>query len=541
MGCAASGSRDANSFHAAVRHGSFLPPTSSITYQGLFNQHSYYAGPPEDQALVALESRTAWVGSRPGQHGDDAWVGCFLKSCRDGRPRDATPIDVVVVLDISGSMNGFVGEEGNVESDSVIKTRLTLAKEALCALLNKLRDDDRFGLATFTNVGSVVQTLDFVSTLDLNGLSKDINALSAGGGTILQAGMQAAVGICKDAVKLTERRHRRLLFLTDMDDLGASQLDEMIATQASDGLYVSIVGIGMAFNSKLADEVTRHKGANYFCITREEELSKVMVDDFDWNFFPAAFEVEVAFQSDAFILDGVYGTPFETKDETVSGDWKPQNHQFYSPEFKERAKELLLCSLRSSHERLPNPALQQTLSYLSSEIRTVVRVDTVFPSAVNSDGSVEGGLILLRLKPRGDAVSAGHVRLMLSYVTSDGDETSKCNDLEIVSKQAASAVAGPDPAVAKGVLLQRYAEVCRGYLAAAENQQQLDVPPLRTSLAHIENLLAVMQAAPEEADALCPCVRAELVDFALMARKHFEKIAPADDVGEFNDSSRQES
>merc|ERR1719379_675203 len=104
----------------------------------------------------------------------------------------------------------------------------------------------------------------------------------------------------------------------------------------------------MEFNSELSDKVTQHPGANYFCITRDEELQKVIVDDFDWNFFPAAFEVEVAQQSDAFELVGVYGTPFDTEKEVVVSDWKPDSHKFYSSEFKDRAKELLLCSLRQT-------------------------------------------------------------------------------------------------------------------------------------------------------------------------------------------------
>jgi len=179
--------------------------------------------------------------------------------------------------------------------------------------------------------------------------------------------MDAAVGICNDASKHEGHRHRRLLFLTDMNDMGASQLDYMIGEQAKQGLYVSFVGIGMDFNSELADTVTKHRGANYFCITRDEELKKVVADDFAWNFFPAAFEVEVAQQSDAFDFVGVYGTPFDTQDEEVKADWKPDNHAFYPPEFKEHAKELLLCSLRCSAQGLPNPALQQTLSFFGAK------------------------------------------------------------------------------------------------------------------------------------------------------------------------------
>jgi len=523
MGCAASGAQDANSFHAAVRAGRFLPTPSSITYQGIFNQHSYYAGPPEKQDAVALASRIARVPFVEGQETNkDVWVGCFLKSCRDGQPRDGTPIDMVVVLDISGSMQGGLGgcRDG--------RSRLELAKEAIEGLLSKLQGEDRFGLATFTTQGAVIQPLEFFKKLDRDSLSQRIQQLRAGGGTTLAAGMDAAVGSCQDSAEPEGPRHRRLLFLTDMNDCGSSQLDQMIASQAEHGLYVSFVGIGMDFNSELADQVTRHRGANYFCITRDEELRKVVVDDFDWNFFPAAFEVEVAQQSDAFDLVGVYGTPFDTQEETTSSDWKPDNHKFYPPEFKEHAKELLLCSLRQSPQAIPSPALQTTLSFLSPEVRTIIRVDTVFPSAVDDDASVEGGLILLRMRPRTAMTSAGIVRLMLRYLV-NGTEMSTSQDVEIPAETSAvEQMPQPDLAVEKGVMLQRYVEVCRRFLSKAQQSGRKNLTELHVALASVNALLAEFENSPDKTDALCPGVRDSLNGFAEMAEAHCNKNLPHD-------------
>lgn len=498
-----------------------MPAPSSITFQGIFNQHLFYAGPPEEKAACALAVQAAYAPEQLNFEDtdgkNDVYVGCFLKSCHDGRPRDGTPIDMVIVLDVSGSMGGGLGGSSQ-------RSRLELAKEALEGLLAKLQSGDRFGLATFTNVGTVIQPLQFVEDLDHDAVSASIHQLHAGGGTTLEAGMDAAVGICKDAPKDEGPRHRRLLFLTDMNDMGSSQLDEMIAAQAKEDLYVSFVGIGMDFNSELADKVTQHRGANYFCITRDEELKKVVADDFDWNFFPAAFEVEIAQQSDAFDLVGVYGTPFDTHEEEVEPNWQPKDHQFYPPQFKEHAKELLLCSLRCSPQGgLPSPALQQTLNFLSPDVRTVVRVDTVFPSALANDGSVEGGLILLRLRPRTANTVGGNVRLMLRYVV-DGEEQSKCEDLQIPARSSVDLQVLPqDSAVVKGIALQRFVDVCKSYLSKA---QVYDEKPakLQAALHRIDSLLRALEQTPSASDSLCPGVREELADFARMARKHCERL-----------------
>lgn len=60
------------------------------------------------------------------------------------------------------------------------------------------------------------------------------------------------------------------------------------------------------------------------------------------------------------------------------------------------------------------PALQGIFSFLSSGVRSVIRVDTVFPSGVHADGAVDGGLILLRLRG-----GSGQVRLTLRYQADD--------------------------------------------------------------------------------------------------------------------------
>lgn len=163
MGGAAAGAMDANAFNAAVRSahdGVFLPEVSTLTYQGnpierlskgfnlihwklgvlqcgsagkpeiclivydscglrnqsksgVFNEHSYHTGGPEDTHQVAV---AAYAARGLGSLGDpdEVWVACFLKSCRDGQPRDHIAMDLIVVLDVSGSMT--LGEFGHIWS-----------------------------------------------------------------------------------------------------------------------------------------------------------------------------------------------------------------------------------------------------------------------------------------------------------------------------------------------------------------------------------------------------------------------------------------
>ncbi len=100
-------------------------------------------------------------------------MGCFLKSSKDGQPRGPKPIDVVLVLDISGSMNRPVSAGNEVFGNNTAGaarggggTRLDLAKEAVCSLFSSLREDDRFGLAIFNTDGKILQPLALKPDVD---------------------------------------------------------------------------------------------------------------------------------------------------------------------------------------------------------------------------------------------------------------------------------------------------------------------------------------------------------------------------------------
>jgi len=407
-----------------------------------------------------------------------------------------------------------------------LQSRLNLAKEALRALITRLRADDRFGLATFTREGHVLQPL--TQAMDLSeDLQEKIENLSPGGGTTLAAGMEAAIQISGEAP--CQNRHRRLLFLTDMEDLNPGQLDHLVASQAQRGLYVSFVGIGMDFNTALAEVVTRHRGANYFCITRQEELHKTMVTNFDWNFFPAAFNVEVTHQSSAFELAAVYGTAFDTCEELLESEWMPDVHKFYPQSFKAAAKTLLLCVQRVSANGLPMPAWQKIFGFLAAGVRTVIRADTAFPTAVAQDGSVDGGLVLLRMKSQAaHGPAEGKVQLTLRYEAA-GKFRACSYDVVVPAVDAAREETCLDKAMRKGKLLQQYVETCKQYLELREPLLQHEghgeyAAKVSSALDGVRALRSSMEAQPEDVDDLCPGVRQQQQVFAAMAEDHAKRI-----------------
>jgi len=366
--------------------------------------------------------------------------------------------------------------------------------------------------------------LEAVGRIDVQWLLAAVDALLPIGGTTLAAGMATALQAA-DVPAPAElgggRRHRRALFLTDMEDAGAEDLEALVAKQARAGLYVSFVGIGIDFNSDIAEQATRHPGANYFCVTGGDELQKVMVDEFDRNFFPTAVDVEVSVQSDVFDAAAVYGSPIPARREAVAAEWRPGLHRVYPLAFKAQARALLLCWRRCLRTRLPLSLTQRILSCLAPPERTVLRLGTVFPCRELADGSVEGGLILVQMAPCKDigTVSHGTVRLALQYTTLEGAHVSVCQDHKIPLQASGAVLPPPSLVLRQGLLLRRYVEVCRRYLSASCSPHTTPAA-LETAFEDVEAFLAESDG---ELD-ICPGVRQDLEGFCRLAHSHCDEL-----------------
>lgn len=652
MGVAATGARNANAFAGAALRGTKLPDEHSITYEGVFNENVYKLEPANPDKLVSTEVHHARC-LNPFTGTLETWIGCYVKSNRDGAPRDDTPIDISIALDISESMIvgmglskaslfeqrlfrenaatgpvqysliwntrddldlhcippgggeisyqqrtspcggaldvdmnagspssqepvenifwslnpptghfkvfvenysykqtlagepvpftlrlklpnqeiffegecvgtgkdstvsfdfDYLGPEEMIDVDSITfgtldsapsqqqaevaqkttpanrktpvhvpdlklytgkESRLLYAKECINKLLTKLRPNDRFGIAAFTEIPTLIQPLQLVSELNRDDVLASVNALKPSAGTTLQAGMEAAASMFREVDDLGPR-HKRIVLITDMDDMNASELDKMVEDEARGGVYCSIVGLGVDFNSELAETVSKNRGGNYFTVTTPEELEKTVVTDFQWTFFPCAFDVSLDLMQHGLFLKDVYGTPYDTSDVVPAAQWKPSLHHFYPDSMKESTITLLLCAHRKSL-RLPMTCVSIIMDYLETLGSKVTEVNTVFPSHATPDGSVEGGLLLMRLSTQPDAMSCA-ARLAMTYT----NPTTDCTEVYTECVQIASDATVEHyshSSMLQALLLQRYVETCKAFLImAAKLDWKMAVP-----------------------------------------------------------------
>lgn len=164
MGGQASGAMNAQGFSQAIQ-AQQLPTHTHLTHSGVFNENYFSIG---DRATKLLEIHHGQAVSNCDLYDMDSrnyFVSLFMKSSADGQPR-SRKLNVVIALDVSGSMDGSLKYEG-YENEGKSKSRLDLSREAILMLYNKLQPEDVFGLVTFHNSAQTIISSTYVKDLSL--------------------------------------------------------------------------------------------------------------------------------------------------------------------------------------------------------------------------------------------------------------------------------------------------------------------------------------------------------------------------------------
>merc|ERR1719321_1735573 len=309
-----------------------------------------------------------------------------------------------------------------------VKSKMQLANEAVVSLLSKLRPTDRVGIVLFNNNAKVLLPLTEVAELDLASISAKQLAVTAGGGTNMEAGFRTSAALLQPNISgLSGERESRIIFLTDdMPNVGAVDGDSMLSMvghAAEKGMYTSLLGVGLDFTADVVEAMSKAKGAWYGSVKTSEAFRKRLDDEFDYMVTPLVFNLRLHLSSDAYVIDKVFGSP-------------------------------------------------------ESDLSTgqLMRINTLFPSAKDEQGQTKGGVVLLRLVRKNSSVAGDEtLKLRVSYEdrcgVPDFSELSVQHCLPVGSSGSSDSFF-ENKGVRKAVLLARYASVLQQWLID-ERQSEL--------------------------------------------------------------------
>jgi Ca-activated chloride channel family protein len=418
LGLAAGGAKDVGNFRENIENG-YLPLPTDITYEGLFYDYTFDTGEQAPPEGLFSPSWAVAVSKDPISHKTDRYLAVGLNSNLTEADFERKRLNLVVVLDISGSMGSRFDEyyydrfghrreaEPGEKSE---KSKMRLAAEAIVAMLDHLRPGDRLGIVLFDNQSYLAKPMNDVGQTDMAAIRKHLLEIEDRGGTNMSAGMRSGIDLLAPYADADRAKfENRIVFLTDAQpnrgETSETGLLGMATKAANRGIYTTFVGIGVDFNTELVEAITKMRGANDYSVHSAKQFEKRLGEEFDFMVTPLVFDLELSLEADGYEIAEVYG----------------------SPQADEATGELM-------------------------------KVATLFPSKVE-EGETRGGVVLLKLRKTGEG---GTIRLRASYV----DRTGKAGTTTAtVEMPAGDDETFANTGVRKAVLLARYADLMKNWLA----------------------------------------------------------------------------
>jgi Ca-activated chloride channel homolog len=211
-------------------------------------------------------------------------------------------VDLVVVLDRSGSMNG---------------RKITDARRAVQQLMGNLSPRDRLALVAYDNTAARLSGLLPMTAGNRHELSAVVSGIQPGGGTNLGGGLEAGLNIL--AATAPGNHQRRLILISDgLANQGVTDpyaLGRMAARGLAKEWVVSTVGVGNDFNEHLMTTLADHGAGNYYYLENPAAFASVFEREYRHAVAAAAsgVAISVPVQDEAHLIDAG-GYPIEVRD-----------------------------------------------------------------------------------------------------------------------------------------------------------------------------------------------------------------------------------
>ncbi len=413
IGFSTGGAKDINNFRENIEQ-NYLPLPTDITYEGLFYDYYFDTGKSKECQKLFCPSYSYAFSSDPFSKKPEQYLSVGLNSGITDFQRKK--LNLVVVLDYSGSMGSpfdryYYDRFGNrveLTTEESGKTKMEIADQSVIALLNHLKEDDRFGLVIFSDEAFLVDPLSSMGDKDLDKLKEHILNIKEYSGTYMEAGMEKGTSLLDKYLEADRSLYEnRIIFLTDampnIGETGESELLRMLEDNANNGIYTTFIGIGVDFNTELVEKITKIKGANYYSVHSSGEFKERMDDEFDFMVTPLVFDLQLNLDAPGYEIEKVYGSP---EADLATGE--------------------------------------------------IMKVNTLFPSRTE-EGQVKGGMVLIKLRK---ISPEGMMKLKVSYEDRNGIADS---DEAVVEIPEAEPDLYQNSGIRKAILLSRYGDLLKDW------------------------------------------------------------------------------
>ncbi len=220
---------------------------------------------------------------------------------REARGSDR-PVDMVVVLDRSGSMQG---------------EKMNQARRSLLNLINMLSEQDRLALVSYADNVQVHANLLHVTPTNRFLLQSAINSIHAGGSTNLGSGLERGLAIMQRSLK--KGRSGSVILVSDGHaNRGVTDphsLGRMASAAQRHEFGITTVGVGLDFNEQLMTSIADKGAGKYYLLDEPEKFAEILQSEFQHARMTLASNIAVEIPlTHGITLSDAAGYPIEYRD-----------------------------------------------------------------------------------------------------------------------------------------------------------------------------------------------------------------------------------
>ena len=423
VGFSTGGAKDTNNFRENIKNG-YFPISTDITYNGLFYDYYFDTGKKTESEHLFSPSYSCALSKDPISSRNEYYLTVGLNSNIKESDFQRKKLNLIVVLDVSGSMNGMFSsyyydrfsndsKKDTIGVDDDKKTKMEIANESINILIDRLKADDRFGLVLFDFEAKVAKQVELISEMDINSTKKYISEIKAYGGTNIEAGYTMATKLFEKYQKFNKSEYEnRIILITDaMPNTGMISDEGLllyIKDNADKGIFTTFIGVGVDFNTELIEGISDAKGANYYSVHNSKEFKERMGEQFEYMVTPLVFDLNLNLQSDDYNIKMVYGS-----------------------------------------------------DSLNGNKGNLMKINTLFPSKSSEKGEVKGGIVLVKLSKKTEKRN-GKIKLEVTYKDRNGKKYKNTQTIGFDENKTEEFY--DNSGIRKAIVLTRYVNLLKNWI-----------------------------------------------------------------------------
>lgn len=277
-----------------------VPMPGSLTAEGLIGSYNLVIGPqPPCSQLFCLtgEAMKADLALRPK---DEVFVGLGFSSNIDAETWKREPLNLVAVVDKSGSMDG---------------EPLALVRRSLKTIVRQMRPGDQITIVLYGDESHRYLAPTAITRTNVPDILAKIDRIESSGSTNMEEGLRVGYDAAFETQAAFKGATRVMLFTDEQPNVGATDADSfmgMAKAASARKVGLTTIGVGVQFDSALATDISSVRGGNLYFMANEAEVDSVFAAKLDYMVSEVAHDIRMSVApAQGYRITAVYGVPGE--------------------------------------------------------------------------------------------------------------------------------------------------------------------------------------------------------------------------------------